>query len=87
MTVNQQPIQSIPDTSDRDSAIDVSFREIVRQYSGMGYGRMSQIVSEEWRRAHPRSGGLLFLCPKCDELYIYDWRMPFKTFIKRFFGQ
>jgi len=87
MTINMTPIKQLPDTSDVDAPAERDFRNIVRTYRPIGFGRMAQIISEEWRRYSPRSGGLLFVCPKCDELYIYDWRITVKKYIKEFFGK
>jgi len=50
---------------------DEEFRKQVVKYREQGYGRMAQIVDEEWRKVDPRDGGLLCLCQKCDTLL--DW--------------
>jgi hypothetical protein len=55
-------------TEGADMGLDGTFRKMVREYAEMGYGRMVQIVDEEWRRAHPVFGGVLCLCRKCDTL-------------------
>jgi hypothetical protein len=35
---------------------DQQFLELVRKHKGVGYGRMLQIISEEWYRAAKREG-------------------------------
>lgn len=51
-----------------DSGQDAEFRVFVRQNRKMGYGRMAQIVDEEWRRVDENCGGLMVVCGKCREL-------------------
>ena len=71
------------DTIYADLPGDDVFREVVRRMSEIGYGRMAQIVFEEWRRVAPESGGLKFLCPKCKRLYIYDTYENYKKYRER----
>jgi hypothetical protein len=44
----------------------------VRQMYAIGFGRMAQIISEEWGRRDPVRGGLLAVCPVCDTLFNWD---------------
>lgn len=55
-------------TAAYDSPMDYAFRSFVRAMAAMGYGRMAQIVDEEWRKIDRRDGGLLTLCRVCDTL-------------------
>lgn len=55
-------------TEDHDMGYDSDFRAFVRNFRIIGFGRMQQIVDEEWRRADPKRGGLLTLCRNCDTL-------------------
>lgn len=55
-------------TEHADMGPDREFREFVRFNASMGYGRMAQIIDEEWRRVDPKRGGLLVICGGCGKL-------------------
>ena len=48
------------DTSDRPPG-EQAFYMLVQKYRGIGYGRMIQIVQQEWQRDKPET------CPYSDE--------------------
>lgn len=52
------------------------FRALVRELREIGYGRMAQIVDEEWRtdavlNVPPSGRGILVICKECDTLIRY----------------
>lgn len=63
---------------------DEEFRKQVQKYREQGYGRMSQIVDEEWRKIDPRDGGLLCVCKKCDVLLDVNSGRPHKERTKAY---
>lgn len=69
-------------TEHADFPAEREFREMVRRLAdiGYGYGRMAQIVDEEWRntpRDIPESGrGILTICKNCDTLIRYRTGEP-----------
>lgn len=67
-------------TEHADFPAEHEFREMVRAMADIGYGRMAQIVDEEWRntsRDIPESGrGILTICKNCDTLIRYRTGEP-----------
>lgn len=55
-----------------DTQSDAHFRAVVHRLRNMGFGRMAQIVSEEWRAYDPDRNGLLCVCPECQTLFVWD---------------
>jgi predicted PP-loop superfamily ATPase len=54
-------------TEAHDTPFEREFRERVRSASH-SFGRMAQIIDEEWRKVDPSHNGLLVICGKCKTL-------------------